>query len=59
VKTIGIAAKITSDVAITPHPPLRGTFSPLRGAKELVFVILAPRERGEGGRRPGEGRTSR
>src|SRR6058998_829652 len=40
---------------IAPHPPLRGTFSPRCGAKELDARALAPRQRGEGGRRSGEG----
>jgi colanic acid biosynthesis glycosyl transferase WcaI len=37
----------------TPHPPF-GHLLPARGEKELPSA-LAPRERGEGGRRPGEG----
>src|SRR6266568_7671997 len=39
----------------SPHPALRATFSPPSGAKDLSARPLAPRERGEGGRRPGEG----
>ncbi len=39
---------------MTPHPALRATLSPLRGARELE--ILPPAERGEGARRADEGK---
>src|SRR5437899_2457524 len=43
-----------------PHPPLRGPFSPAHAGekgirRERAREPLAPRKRGEGGRRPGEG----
>ena len=43
----------------TPHPPLRGTLSPLRGARDLSNETLRPAKRGEGGAKaPDEGRIS-
>src|SRR5438093_13353140 len=43
-----------------PHPPLRGTFSPQAGRRHsrgpCHSRTLSPHQRGEGGRRPGEGR---
>jgi hypothetical protein len=55
-----VALPIASAVALVmaPHPPLRfaqGHLLPASGEKENRFS-LAPRQRGEGGRRPGEGR---
>ncbi len=47
---------ILRPMATAPHPPLRGTLSPLRGARDLA-PVPSPRLRGEGGRRPDEGRA--
>jgi chromate reductase, NAD(P)H dehydrogenase (quinone) len=44
-----------------PHPPLRGTFSPQAGrriSKRTSNEIPLPAQRGEGGRRPGEGHVA-
>jgi hypothetical protein len=48
-----------SDDVRAPHPALRATLSPLRGARDLGRESFAPRQRGEGGRRPDEGRPMR
>src|SRR6266511_1007479 len=45
-------------VDLSGMSPRVHTFSPLRGAKDGVLWALAPREPGEGGRRPGEGSPS-
>jgi colanic acid biosynthesis glycosyl transferase WcaI len=49
---VAISAEMAKRVT-APHPP-SGHLLPARGEKELPSA-LAPRERGEGGRRPGEG----
>ena len=41
------APDCTSVWSATPHPPLRGTFSPRRGEKELGFESPRPAKRGE------------
>src|SRR5207244_13209363 len=49
----GLSAREALGKWAAPHPPLRGTCCPQAGRRALV--VSAPRQRGEGGRRPGEG----
>src|SRR5205823_10744778 len=55
----GAAADSSTTLLMTraPHPPFGHLLPAQRGEGELGVLPLAPRKRGEGGRRPGEGRV--